>query len=491
MSRFLPGKHTCATGGGRRQVSVLVLVGSLFASAPVGCSLAPSTPPPPPPTPLVGAAPTAVSASTAPLPRLWLRGTAVLEAPAGKEIFRAAAPTLVELMPDDRIRSLPGAATPFVGFLSSDARDKPSDLQGLGLYAQRIGELHLGSPSGPIIGRIFPGAYVGVVSLTPPTAVIAVPLFESPVGTPILAHLDASVLGPEPGPLVEQPPVGKLVDDWGADLSAELEGDRFTRTVCGELRVVAERPRSNGRGDVVRQVAQRRDGIEIVGWTVGGISDANRCAPRVVWSEPGGLVLQDGPRRRHVPVSAVPQGFVPVPSGRADPLAAALRGYAPVFWLVQTEHGPRCMQWKPATALVRGHDGSISYEGRIEHRETEGDELIITRYDLSYAPFTTAGGTGALTLLGPDSERRRLSDQALLGGMGLACGETYMTTAAADDVVTVLPGQVPHRIVAFHPDDAERWYLTEGACRVALAKATAAPGRGELAALGLGFHRGC
>lgn len=435
--------------------------------------------------------PRADPAPTAALPRLWLRGSAVLDAPTGREVFRPAAPTLVELMPDERIRSLPGAATSFVGSLSSEARDKPSDLQGLGLYAQRMGELHLGSPSGPVIGRIFAGAYAGVVSFAPPHAVIAVPPFESPLGNPILAHLDAALLGPEPGPLVEPPPEGKLVREWGAALSAEAEGERFTRTVCGELRILSERPASNGRGDVVRQVAQRRDGVEVVGWTVGAAFAGNRCPARVVWSEAGRLVLRDGPRRRSVAVSEAPQGFVPVPSSPEDPLAAALRGYAPVFWLIETATGPQCVQWKPATALVRGHDGTTSYEGRLERRESAGDDVVITHYALSYAPFTTAGATGHLTLLGPHRERRSLRDQRLRSEMGFACGETYLTMAATGDVVTVLPGQILHRVLAFHPEDAERWYLTERACQAALAQAQAAPDAGALAPLGLGFHRGC
>jgi len=439
-------------------------------------------------------APAASPVATSALPRLWLRDSVVLDAPGGKEVFRPDAPMLVELMPDDCIRSVPGAPPAFAGFLPPETRDGPSDLHGLGLYAQHMGELHLGSASGPIIGRIFPGAYVGVVSFAPPTAVIVVPLFASPHGNAVRAHLDSAVLGPEPGPLVEPPPEGKLARDHHRGLAVEPEGDRFTSTLCGELRILAERPRSNGSGELLSQVAQRRDGVEIVAWTDQGISGVRgdvRCPSRFVWSEGTEFVLQDGPRQRKVAVPAVPPGFVRVPSGREDALAAALRGYAPVFWLVEGSSGATCVEWKPGGALVRGHDGSTSFEGRLERRETEGEDLIITSYTLSYSAFSPAGDTGHLVLLGPSTETRGLRDRALRSETGLLCGETYLTMAAQDDELTVIPGQSPQPIVAYHPDDAERWYLSSQACEAALVRARAAPDREALASLGLGFHRGC
>ena len=77
------------------------------------------------------------------------------------------------------------------------------------------------------------------------------------------------------------------------------------------------------------------------------------------------------------------------------------------------------------------------------------------------------------------------------GGLASIGHQAVVTTAASGDVLTVIPGQVLHPLVAFQPDDAERWYLSRAACEMARQQATAVVGEGELARVGLGLHHGC
>jgi hypothetical protein len=162
-----------------------------------------------------------------------------------------------------------------------------------------------------------------------------------------------------------------------------------------------------------------------------------------------------------------------------------------VFWLVEGAAGPECESWQPAGIAVRRHEGWTSIEGRLERRTIAGNDLVVTSFGLEYSLPTIAGGTGYLVLLGPSSEVFGLHGPPSSSGMGFACGEPYITTAASGDVLTVIPGQVLNPLVAFHPDDAERWYLSRAAWQMARQQAAAVAGKGELALVGLGLHHGC
>src|SRR6266700_6190524 len=89
--------------------------------------------------------------------RYWLVNTAVLDTPGGRERTRVTTPRLVELLPGGRVRA-PNTDPPFEGFLPPDILDRPGKDRGLMLYAETVAELRCHAPTGPMLGRLHPGA---------------------------------------------------------------------------------------------------------------------------------------------------------------------------------------------------------------------------------------------------------------------------------------------------------------------------------------------
>ncbi len=138
------------------------------------------------------------AAPTAMLPRYWLRDTALLDQPGGAEVRRVVEPALVELLPGGRVRSIAGAKESFEGSLPESTLKQPRGRKGLMLYAQRIGELHLLSPTGPLIGHLHSGAFVSVAADQGDWIAVGSPGFDR--SDAVVAYAERSVLGPEPRP---------------------------------------------------------------------------------------------------------------------------------------------------------------------------------------------------------------------------------------------------------------------------------------------------
>jgi hypothetical protein len=68
------------------------------------------------------------------------------------------------------------------GFIPEAIRKTPADRRGLMLHGQRVSELHLDSPAGPVIGRIHPGAFVSVAPQDGATWLVAVPRYSGSSG---------------------------------------------------------------------------------------------------------------------------------------------------------------------------------------------------------------------------------------------------------------------------------------------------------------------
>ena len=95
------------------------------------------------------------------LRRYWLRDAELLDSPGGRAVRTVDAPILIELSQDGGVRKADGTGM-WLGYLPEALLQTPEPGHGLMLYAQRVGELHLDSPSGPVIGRLHPGAVVTV-----------------------------------------------------------------------------------------------------------------------------------------------------------------------------------------------------------------------------------------------------------------------------------------------------------------------------------------
>src|SRR5262249_23639125 len=114
------------------------------------------------------------------------------------------------------------------------------------LYAQRVADIHLREPSGPIIGRVHPGAELDVG----PAGTRYVPV-SPPSGFRRYGQKDDDLVGfveqdafnaiPQAARAPSFPPNRRLVKDVPAlDLDA-TPGDqtRFAATICGELHVLS------------------------------------------------------------------------------------------------------------------------------------------------------------------------------------------------------------------------------------------------------------
>ncbi len=97
-----------------------------------------------------------------PVAYYWLRNATLLDRPQGAPTGTVRGPLLVAPHAEVRVRSVLGGAATIEGFLPSERLTTPADRSGLMLYAQRTTELHYPSPSGPVTGRLHPGAFVSV-----------------------------------------------------------------------------------------------------------------------------------------------------------------------------------------------------------------------------------------------------------------------------------------------------------------------------------------
>lgn len=165
----------------------------------------------------------------------------------------------MELLAGGKVRSLPGAAEPFEGYLPAEALTTPADRRGLMLHARRVVDLRLGAPDGEVVGRLHPGALVSVApDAAAGTWLVAVPRYTDANGGPLLAHVERDALGPEPRPIV--PPVlpGEVHRDFSLTLWRDDASNAFVnRTLCGDFHVTEDRGRL--------RVTQYHAGVELTG----------------------------------------------------------------------------------------------------------------------------------------------------------------------------------------------------------------------------------
>lgn len=425
-----------------------------------------------------------------PPPRFWLVNTEVAPAPGQPPARTVRGPVLVELLPGGKVRSLPESAEAFEGFVPESTWKTPADRRGLMLYGQRVSDLHLDSPAGPVIGRIHPGAFVSVAPHDDATWLVAVSRYRSPPpsseGKPLLAYVEKGALGPAPREQVPPSLPGEVVRDftglplWGEGTSRVL----VEQLLCGEFHVTDDHGRV--------RAAQYHDGIEVSGlfdvsWPwVWGDRGENGCGLGKVYRRGTELREQRGKDwLDSAVVESVPEGYRMIDLPAADPFEAVLRGHRSVFWLVQTPRGLECHEWKATRATPRkGTPGAAAeIEGEIR-RQRDPHEAS---FKLHYTPSPGGAEPGVFSLWGPslkEGDHRCVRAFVLVGtGPGLLHVEHP----------PIHPTGWPEgwTLFAYRPEDVEHWFLGREACESARERASEAIARDPAAADHLGVHLDC
>jgi hypothetical protein len=288
------------------------------------------------------------------------------------------------------------------------------------LYVQRAGDLHLGQPDGPVIGRALPGAHLPIVKRTTAAAEVTLPGYYD-LGTfepgcclhigDLHAFLDARLLGPkEPQATAPHRPPGKVYRDYELTLDTP-DGTSITKVRCGDLYVADQ-------GDKHR-VTQLGDGFELTGWTKQPLPWPRgrrfECPPRVVTDRE----------------AALPPGYLApsaLPSDLAQRLAALVRVKATLF--VPIFDGP-------TTLCARFKLSKKSAKATIQARGL--------RFNLPYSFEVRPGPIGVYS-----------------GPVGASLTPVDITAQHLVFVANV-PSLSPP-VVGYHPDDTEIWYLDADTC---------------------------
>jgi hypothetical protein len=431
----------------------------------------------------------------APAPRrFWLR----------TQIFEEV---LVERLPDGTLRevnehSVPKSQLEQVGLTS------PTAERGLGLYVQKGADIHADGIGGPVIGRVSPGAYLPVVAVRDDVAEVVLSRYGRKDGSEPHAFMAASALGVDV-PAALPPPVAAESVDY-LDIEAELRltpgGTVVARTACGPVHVV-ERSGSDLR------VAQEHDGIRVVAWITApeGRRGSHRCL-RVIERR---LAREREEWTPRVPV--LPPGYVRIPTDIAghDPLEPMFRRGGVIYWLVPNAQELSCKEWRVRPKKNRPDDAALEWpvvRAELTHPTTVDtdppfgagglglsavgerlrNEPPVPRFQhvtlVFDAAFTRGRGDShsSMDLEGPEERGARPQPGH---GVGIAlCGnsENYTIVGTHVGSVTVLAGGT-HLTVAYHPEDAESWYLSRAACEAD----RAALSRGPLSSAHLHRGRGC
>lgn len=401
---------------------------------------------------------------------VWLRDAVVLDAARQAPRARVDAPVRVELFADGRVRSLPGQAPAIDGYLEPALSSAPVDGRGLSLYAQRAAELRHGAADGPVIGSIAAGAFVSVGGLLDGASAGAVPIalpgFTLPgsdAARSALAIVSREALGSEPQPLAASPsapPGARWIRDFPAGVALSPSAgseESFAETLCGDVLVFEQQPPR-------ARIAQAHAGVEVRGWVDADVRFHRgpvRCTLRVVYREQDRLISAAGTTAadREV-VPAVPEGYVRRSETWGEHLLEKLRRRAPLYWLVRGPNGGSCQAWTPS-ALAFGADGNVT--GRLNGaRRTLHAGPATPSFTLEYRA-ARPDAPGELTLLGPHWTSKAGSEAS----SGYRAASVYTIVGASAEALRVFPANLSDSVVAWHPDDEERWFANDASCQAA------------------------
>jgi hypothetical protein len=369
---------------------------------------------------------------------------------------------------------------------SRASEPSPPNDPGLARYAQRTAELHLGSPDGPVIGSLAAGAPVSVATRDAEWVRITIPGFAQPLtqpAVPVVAFVRADALGAEASSLAPSPaplPAGRVVRDYPADIALAptvTSDEAFAATLCGDIRVLEQQPPR-------ALIAQSHAGVELRGWVDAPVDLRRgpiRCTLRQVYRQDDRLISIDGTTAadRSV-VAAVPSGYVGLDPMRREHLLGVLRDGTPLHWLVAGERGSTCQRWTPGTLQPDREPGV--YRAELSGPPlASAAELGVPSFSLRYRAATPQV-PGELVLFGPHFERAKDKNTG-----GYRSGTVYTIVGATPDAVRAFPSSLSDSVVAWHPDDEERWFFSEASCRAAARAAEPALQAHERTPPG-GFH---
>jgi hypothetical protein len=330
------------------------------------------------------------------------------------------------------------------------------------IHPQRIVDVHLGSPAGPVVARVYPGAEVAVAPAGDGQVLVTVAPYE------FKGYADADAFGAERRAPGEPSRSGRLVKDMPTFELAPTRDtdDAFAWTKCGEIRVVDE----GGRA----RVTQLAGGVEVIGWgPAGGPFDLrrgpSRCGLRVLSrQEDGRWMLTQGKIEGDArEVQSAPDGFVHLDAAAKDELAPLLASGGKVWWLTQSSANTAvCIEW----SFGRRHEEGFGLLTRARGVRF-GDAPAFASFTTRYEPESRE-----VTLLGPHFSSRPLTNPSVVGDLGgYRCGRSYGFVGTRERALRMFPGGRPSLpILAWHPDDEELWYTRAEDCEVAAAAATAA-----------------
>ncbi len=179
-------------------------------------------------------------------------------------------------------------------------------------------------------------------------------------------------------------------------------------------------------------------------------------------------------------VDAVPERWTRLVNTAEDAFVPELQ-HGQVHWLINTKDEPTCRSWT-LDAKLEGK----AYRGRLRSRQSSPGRVVLWSYGVEYVP-SQPGRLGGILLLGPNtitySEGRREDG-------GYRCAFELTFAQRRGDVLEFLSSG-DSGIVAYEPEDAQRWYVTSEACEGARREAMRALSQDARVATRLGFAHGC
>jgi hypothetical protein len=332
------------------------------------------------------------------------------------------------------------------------------------------------------MGRLHPGARVGVLPYEVREAPIAVPVDNSMGASDVVAYVDRTGLGPEP-----KVPEPRL--PHGRGRSRRMLGrfacggglDSFYNWFCKDMWFPAQddQPSQYVRGiEVSCPFSPYTLDIDLdqpPSWYGPRSYQTTFCFMHTVSRRDGASFLiepGDPPRV----VDRIPEGLALPALPEQDPLKELIDHSGLVFWLILTEFGPTCEAWQfhPVSAASASTKGTRPVEARLTRlrpiKIREGD-FRRNAYPATYEP----AGEHRLPMLALGEERR-------------SRGYTYTLLAVLGDELRMTAQFIWNELVAYDPGDAERWFLSRSACEAARGEVAEALERDGMDATQLGFH---
>jgi hypothetical protein len=367
------------------------------------------------------------------------------------------------------------------------------------LYAQRVTEIRAGSPRGPAIGRLFPGARVSIapagVSAAHPGWMRIEGFAQNAEKDGLAAWVERSALGTRRGEIA--PPAGEPGSAMRATFGfvSTIWYDRVTK--AHSLRLL--RCHEVWVRDEGATALQWFEGVELSGhndhafvWSSNSIVHSSLACPAHAVARRGGELVLVEPNPRWEPfdtatptvltrsVADVPAGYLPIGTPEPDPLLAAIERSANLFWIIATSDGLVCDRWKFERKPKRSDAGEMEFETRLVH---PGPLEHFDASGLWYPVVYRKAESGKPAELKLETLRSKTHP-----AVKCECEYRYKVLSGEGDELITLARPIPDDAVAFDPSEAERWFLSKKACEAHLDRAKASIERDGRMTTRVGFH---